>query len=108
MLAQSAYLGGLLFSIIGLGLLDWRFKIAFWVNKRAALLATLIPLVFFIIWDAAGIALGIFFRGDTEHLTGLVLAPEFPLEELFFLFLLNYTALTVFTTVSRVLVRKQK
>ena len=105
MLAQSAYLGGLLFSIIGLGLLDWRFKVAFWVNKKAALLATVIPLIFFIIWDAVGISLGIFFRGETKHLTGLMLAPEFPLEELFFLFLLNYSALSVFNSAAKVLAR---
>ena len=95
------YLSGLLFSIIGLGLLDWRFKIAFFRNKKAALLATTVPLILFLAWDGAGIALGIFFRGETSHLTGLVIAPELPLEELFFLFLLNYTTLTVLSVLSR-------
>jgi lycopene cyclase domain-containing protein len=58
------------------------------------------------LWDVAGIAMGIFFRGDTSHLTGIVLAPEFPIEELFFLLLLNYTALTLFTTVTRVIKKR--
>lgn len=100
---QFVYLAGLISSIIGLGLFDWRFKLGFSTNKKAALLATLLPLIFFLLWDGAGIALGIFFRGETSHLTGLVIAPELPLEELFFLFLLNYTTLTVFIAIKRLL-----
>jgi lycopene cyclase domain-containing protein len=87
-------------------LLDWRFRTAFTINKKAAAFAILIPTIFFIIWDVAGIAMGIFFRGDTSHLTGILLAPEFPIEELFFLLLLNYTALTLFTTVTRVIKKR--
>jgi len=102
----ATYLSGLIFSLVGLGLLDWRFRTAFTVNKKAAAFAILIPTIFFIIWDVAGIAMGIFFRGDTSHLTGILLAPEFPIEELFFLLLLNYTALTLFTTVSRVIKKR--
>jgi lycopene cyclase domain-containing protein len=103
---QFAYLAGLIFSIIGLGLFDWKFKLGFSTNRKAALLATLLPLIFFLVWDGAGIALGIFFRGETSHLTGLLIAPELPLEELFFLFLLNYTTLTIFITVKRILAKR--
>ena len=103
---QFAYLAGLIFSIIGLGLFDWRFKLGFSTNKKAAALATLLPLIFFLIWDGAGIALGIFFRGETSHLTGILVAPELPIEELFFLFLLNYTTLTIFIAVKRIVARR--
>ncbi|MEI8231988.1 MAG: lycopene cyclase domain-containing protein [Actinomycetes bacterium] len=103
---QFLYLAGLIFSIIGLGLFDWKFKLGFSTNKKAALLATLLPLIFFLLWDGAGIALGIFFRGETSHLTGLDIAPELPLEELFFLFLLNYTTLTIFITVKRIMAKR--
>jgi len=102
----ATYLSGLIFSLVGLGLLDWRFRTAFTINKKAAAFAILIPTIFFIIWDVVGIAMGIFFRGDTSHLTGILLAPEFPIEELFFLLLLNYTALTLFTTVTRVIKKR--
>ena len=102
---QYAYLLGLLFSIVGLGLFDWKFKLGFSTNKKAAALATLLPLIYFLLWDGAGIALGIFFRGETSHLTGILVAPELPLEELFFLFLLNYTTLTIFIAVKRVLAK---
>ncbi len=103
---QFLYLAGLIFSIIGLGLFDWKFKLGFSTNKKAALLATLLPLIFFLLWDGAGIALGIFFRGETSHLTGLLIAPELPLEELFFLFLLNYSTLTIFITVKRIMAKR--
>ncbi len=103
---QFLYLAGLIFSIIGLGLFDWKFKLGFSTNKKAALLATLLPLIFFLVWDGAGIALGIFFRGATIHLTGFLIAPELPLEEMFFLFLLNYTTLTIFITVKRILAKR--
>jgi len=103
---QFAYLAGLILSIIGLGLFDWRFKLGFSTNKKAATLSTLLPLLFFLIWDGAGIALGIFFRGETSHLTGILVAPELPIEELFFLFLLNYTTLTIFITVKRIVAKR--
>lgn len=95
------YLGLLLFSLSGLALLDWRFKLAFTVNFRSALLAVLIPAVYLLIWDAVGIGLGIFFIGNTTMLTGVLLAPEMPLEEPFFLLLLCYTTLIVFRAVEK-------
>ncbi len=58
-------------------------------------------MILFLAWDGAGIGLGIFFRGETSHLTGLLVAPELPLEEIFFLFLLNYTTLTLLSVLSR-------
>lgn len=103
---QYAYLVGLLFSIVGLGLFDWKFKLGFSSNRVAALLATLLPLIYFLIWDGAGVALGIFFRGETSHLTGILVAPELPIEELFFLFLLNYTTLTIFIALKRSLAKR--
>jgi len=55
----------------------------------------------FLAWDLVGIALGIFFRGDAPNLSGLLLAPELPLEELFFLILLSYNTLLVYQGFAR-------
>lgn len=90
------YLLALLVSIAGVGLLDWRHKLAFFVDARASTIAVAIAVVVFLIWDLAGIAFGIFFRGNAPHLSGLLLAPELPLEELFFLILLSYNTLVVY------------
>ena len=50
-------------------------------------------MAFFLVWDSPGIALGIFSRGESPLMTGVLLAPELPLEEVFFLTLLSYVAL---------------
>jgi lycopene cyclase domain-containing protein len=96
-----AYLAVLLFSLTGLALIDYRYKLAFFENWRRASASVFLPVVFFLVWDAAGILLGIFFRGQTDHLTGILLAPELPLEEPFFLLLLCYTTLILFLAFTR-------
>ena len=89
------YLAALLISLAGLATLDIRFKLAFAKNAKAAAVAIAIPYSLFVIWDAAGIALGIFFKGQSKFLSGIMIAKDFPLEELFFLALLCYTTLIV-------------
>lgn len=90
------YLTGLLISLIGICVIDFRFKLAFARAPKQSALVLAISVLFFVFWDLAGIALGIFFRGSGPFLSGLLLAPELPIEELFFLLLLNYTTLVVY------------
>ncbi|NOJ58942.1 lycopene cyclase domain-containing protein [Arthrobacter sp. 260] len=94
------YLGALLFSLGGSMLLDWRFRLTFWRDARKATWTMLLGINFFIVWDLFGIELGIFFRGVTDLMTGILLAPELPLEEVFFLALLCYTTLNVLGAVA--------
>jgi lycopene cyclase domain-containing protein len=89
------YLGALLVSIAGMVVLDARFRLFFWRAPARAALVLGIGLLFFLAWDLAGITLGIFFRGNPGLLTGVLLAPELPLEELFFLTLLCYLTMNV-------------
>ena len=89
------YLAALLLSLAGLATLDVRFKLAFAKNPKAAAVAIGVPYLIFLIWDLSGIALGIFFKGQSKFLTGIMLAKDFPIEELFFLALLCYTTLIV-------------
>ena len=96
------YLACLLFSLAGLALLDFRFKLAFARNPRAAAVSILVPYLMFVIWDFAGINLGIFFKGESNLLTGVMVAPHFPIEELFFLGVLCYTTLILATSIARV------
>ena len=85
------YLGALLFSILGLALLDRKYGLVFFANAKLAALTTAVCVVFFSIWDAFGIAGGIFFKGDNVLLVGLEVFHEYPIEEAFFLTLLAYT-----------------
>jgi len=100
-LLPFAYLAALILSIGGLYLIDRKHKLAITGSPRAALLSIAVAVALFLIWDLAGIALGIFFRGDAPHLSGLVLAPELPVEEVFFLILLSYNALLVYLAFAR-------
>ncbi len=91
-----AYLLGLLVSLAGLAVLDWRFKLAFWCDAHRTRRTLLYGVLTFIVWDVLGIALGIFKHGQSPFALPFVLFPEFPLEEIFFLGLLCYTTLILF------------
>lgn len=101
------YLIGLLVAIAGLALLDYRHKLAFAKNARHICLI-LISLIFFLTWDYAGISLGIFFRGETQLLSGLLISNELPLEEVFFLILLSYNALLLLKAFTRLESKRAK
>jgi lycopene cyclase domain-containing protein len=90
------YLGALLVSIAGMIVLDVRFKLFFAAAPARAAIVLVVGIAFFLAWDIAGIGLGIFFRGNPDLLTGILLAPELPLEELFFLVLLCYTTMNLY------------
>ena len=99
---MGLYLAALIGSLIGLALLDYKFKLVFFRDWLSGTVALVTGVVFFLVWDLFGIAKGIFFRGETPGLTGLLVAPELPLEELFFLALLCYTTLQVFLVLGRI------
>jgi len=90
------YLGCLLVSLAGMVLLDLRHRLFLGRSPRAALVVLAIGLAFFLIWDLLGIGLGIFFRAETDFMTGILLAPELPVEEpVFLLFLCELTMVLV-------------
>lgn len=90
------YLLVLIISLAGLAFLDWRQKLAFFHDARRTTIVLVIAVLFFAVWDFAGIYLGIFWSGASPWMLGIYLAPEFPVEEVFFLLLLNYLALLLF------------
>ena len=102
----GSYLLILILSLVGLYLLDRTHKLAFTASPKRAFWSMVPAFVVFVIWDIAGIALGIFFRGNNSLLTGIQLFPEFPIEEIFFLALLCYSTLIALTWISKVLNRK--
>jgi lycopene cyclase domain-containing protein len=95
------YLVGLLVALAGMAVLDLRFGLFFWRAPVRAAVVLVVGVAFFLGWDAAGIGLGIFFRGDPTLLVGVQLAPELPLEELFFLTLLCYLTMNAYGAISR-------
>lgn len=89
------YLACLLAALGAMLLLDARFRLVFWRDARRAAITLALGLAFFLAWDAAGIALGVFARGGSRLMTGIELAPELPLEEVFFLLFLCYLVLVL-------------
>lgn len=96
------YLAALLFSLAGLTTLDFKFKLALGKNL-GYICFILIPTAFFLVWDIAGINNGIFFRGDADHILGIQVYKEMPLEEIFFLILLSYSALLLLKASMRII-----
>lgn len=91
------YLAALAVAITGMVLLDRRFGLFFWRDARRALIVLPLGVVVFLVWDLAGIVLGIFFRGQTAFMTGALIGPELPIEELVFLTLLSYLTMNAYS-----------
>lgn len=102
------YLAALLVSLCCMLLLDWRFRLFFWRDAVSAAVVTLVGLAFFLAWDLAGIAGGIFFRGEGVIATGILLAPELPLEEPVFLLFLVVCTMVIFTGATRLIGRARR
>lgn len=101
------YLAAILVSAAGIAIIDARLGL---VARRApgrTAAAVLIGTAFFLAWDAAGIAAGVFVKGDSPALLGIDLAPELPLEEPFFLAFLCYLALVAWAGAQRMLARRR-
>ena len=98
-----AYLAGLLAAIGCMVLVDARWRLVFWRAPVAAAVTVAAGVAFFLAWDAAGILLGVFFRGGSSIVTGVELAPELPLEEPVFLAFLCYLTLVLVLGVERML-----
>ncbi|WP_120005069.1 lycopene cyclase domain-containing protein [Nesterenkonia muleiensis] len=94
-LTSLLYLGALLISTGCMLLIDWRYRLFLFAEPLRAVLVLVIGTAFFLLWDLAGIALGIFLHGPGPYMTGVMLAPELPLEELFFLLFLCHLTMVL-------------
>ena len=102
------YLSCLILASACMLLIDYRFRLFFWADAATATLVTLGGLFFLLMWDAAGIVQGVFFRGDSVIASGVMIAPEMPVEEPVFLLFLVLCTMTLFTGAERALTRKLK
>lgn len=95
------YLAGLVFAISCLTLVDWKYKLTWFYQAKRTAVTLGAAIGMFIVWDVLGIQLGIFFHGGSPYALPFRIAPEFPIEELFFLYLLTYVALLVYRFVQK-------
>lgn len=96
------YLAALLVSLGGMLLVDWRYRLFVFHRPVRAVAVVAVGTVFFLLWDIAGIALGIFLHGPpgsaegwAPYMTGIMLGPELPVEELVFLMFLCHITMVL-------------
>lgn len=82
----------MLFVFIGCyTLIDRRWNLYFWSGAPLrAWLVLVAGVLFFLAWDVVGIVNGLFWHGENSLTLGIFVAPELPLEEVFFLAFLSY------------------
>jgi len=84
------YLFFLIFSLIGLGVLDYRRKLVLYsVDKNSLVSGMLLTITIFLIIDVIGVFLNIF-SSNLQYIAGIYVLPGVPLEEVFFLTLFAY------------------
>jgi lycopene cyclase domain-containing protein len=94
-----AYLAILIISLVGVGIADWRYKLVLFKSRRAALKTWAALMVFFLLWDIAGILLGVFSTNQAYVIGVSLFTPNLPVEEVLFLTLLIYTSLWFYSLV---------
>ena len=102
---RAAYLTALLVSGGGLVLVDRRWRLLFWHDALRAAVVAAVGVAVLLAADLVGIAHGLFFRAPTRVMTGLLIAPELPVEEPVFLAFLCYLTMLLVRGSERVLAR---
>lgn len=98
---QLSYLAGLFIALTGLLLLDWRYQLVFWHDVKRACRVLGIGYIVFFIWDIIGIRFGIFHHGSSDYAMPFTILPHFPVEELFFIAVLCYCPLILYSGACR-------
>jgi lycopene cyclase domain-containing protein len=94
-MSHLVYLGTLLWVLGCLALMDRRWRLVFWADPRRAALVLGFGFAFFLVWDLVALGLRLYARGRSGLMTGIELAPDLPLEELFFVALLPYLTMVL-------------
>lgn len=101
------YICILVFSIAGLVLADWRYKLAFWHDKVASTKAIGFTMLLLLIFDIAGVVNNIFYTNQDYVVRLNVFSPNLPVEEILFLFMLCYVTLILYRIIGKVEILKR-
>ena len=96
------YLILLLAAAACLAVVDWKFRLCVWRSRGPTAIVIAAGVGLFLAWDAVAIAAGVFLHGASPLMTGILLAPELPLEEPVFLAFFSYSALLLFGASERI------
>ncbi|MDN4172461.1 lycopene cyclase domain-containing protein [Nocardioides sp. SOB77] len=94
---SALYLLSILVPTVCMGLVDrrWRLFLFRAGSARRALAVVAAGTVLFLVWDLIAIGADMYHRGESDAMTGIELAPELPLEELFFIVFLCYLTMVL-------------
>lgn len=104
---SASYLVSLLVVLGGLALVDRRWRLLLWYDARRAAAVLVTGVLVLLAADVVGITHGLFFRAPTRVMTGLLLAPELPVEEPVFLAFLCYLTMLLVRGTDHVLSRRR-
>jgi lycopene cyclase domain-containing protein len=89
------YLGSLVLVLACMALTDHRWKLFFWADPRRAGVVFAFGFALFLAWDLVALRFELYERGRSDYMTGIEVAPELPLEELFFVAFLPYLTMVL-------------
>lgn len=101
------YLAALLVCLGCMVLVDRRFRLVLWRDPRRAAVVLVVGVAFFLAWDLAAIGAGHYRAGSSQAMTGLMVAPELPVEEIVFVTFLCYITLVLRALVAVVTGRRE-
>lgn len=87
--------------MIGMTIIDRVHRLALFYDYKRTLITVGICVAVLIIWDIVGIATGIFFSGNSQYMSGLYIANDFPIEEVFLLTFISYFTLILYRIVGK-------
>lgn len=90
---QWTYLAALLVALGCMLLLDQRLRLVLWEDLRRGAAVLACGTTGFLVWDVVALQQGFYRRGQSELMSGVELAPDLPLEEVFFVLFLCYITL---------------
>jgi lycopene cyclase domain-containing protein len=105
-MTQWVYLAILVSGLGCMVLMDRRWGLVLWADARRAATVIAAGVVVFLAWDLAALGLGLYRRGESAAMTGVQVAPELPLEEIFFVLFLCYLTLVLHRLAHRLLVSR--
>jgi lycopene cyclase domain-containing protein len=101
------YLLSLVAVLACMALTDRRWRLFFWADARRATTVFAFGFALFLVWDLVALHYELYERGRSELMTGLEVAPELPVEELFFVAFLPYLTMVLHGLGRRFLLREE-
>jgi lycopene cyclase domain-containing protein len=99
------YLLTILVSTACLGAVDHRWRLCLFRHPGRTLLVVAVGVAYFLAWDLVAIGLDIYRRGESRAMSGIEVAADLPVEEVFFVLFLGYLALLLHALLRSVLAR---